>query len=223
MDMASWSGGGDMGNWGGGNRQDMRKDTEEARPVAIRYGHLPKDLPEWFDSYDTNKDGQVALHEWLKAGKTDGVTMEEFTKYDLDGDQIITADEVLRFNRNYVEAQRIAAIENGTATGRPFAGGPGGGRGQGMRGPGGQTGGIMLPGASLDPANSSYGSGGKGGDRGPGGKGGERGPGGKGGERGSGGKGGDRIDRGSDPSADGNTTPPGSNGLWGNGGRKGKN
>ena len=29
----------------------------------------PKDLPEWFDKDDVNKDGQVALHEWRRAGK----------------------------------------------------------------------------------------------------------------------------------------------------------
>ena len=66
--MNAWGGpGGDMGMNQWGNRQDPRRETQEEKPVAIRYGHLPKDLPDWFDSYDTTKDGQIALHEWRKA------------------------------------------------------------------------------------------------------------------------------------------------------------
>lgn len=148
--------GGDMGGWG--NRPDMRRDNqEEPKPVAIRYGHLPRELPDWFDEYDATRDGQVALHEWRKAGQT----IESFATYDLDGDQLITPDEVLRQGRSQSEARRLAAIEDGTAGSRSFGGrGPGGrgpgGRGPGSFGPGGNSNsqGIALPGSSPDASLS---------------------------------------------------------------------
>ena len=93
------------GGWNGdmsmGNRMDPRRDTEEPKPVAMRYGHLPKDLPEWFETDDSNKDGQIALHEWRKAGKT----IAEFETMDMNGDGLITADELLRFNRSLADAE----------------------------------------------------------------------------------------------------------------------
>ena len=56
-------------------------------------GTIPKGVPAWFAELDTNKDGQVSLYEWRKAGrKTD-----DFLKYDLDGDGFITASEILRY------------------------------------------------------------------------------------------------------------------------------
>ena len=95
------SGGGSGGNggWGGGGNWDQRpgekKETEEERPIAMRYGKLPKDLPDWFDKDDSDKDGQIGLYEWRKAGKE----MTEFTVMDLNGDGFVTADEYLRFAR----------------------------------------------------------------------------------------------------------------------------
>lgn len=113
------------GNWG--NRKDDKKETQEAKPIAMRYGFLPKDLPEWFDKYDDNKDGQVALHEWRKAGDD----IAKFQEMDLNGDGLITADELLRFNLKQVEDAKIAAL-NGEGGGfsRPsssFAGRSSGG------------------------------------------------------------------------------------------------
>jgi len=162
FDMASWSGGGGDGNWG--NRFDPRRQNEDAKPVATRYGHLPKDLPSWFEEYDTSKDGQVTLWEWRKAGES----IDSFSTYDLDGDGNITADEVLRYNRKVADDQRIAAILDGTAgSTRPsFSGNGPGGRGPGGRGAGGPGGmrrqdgpsaetGIALPGSHPDATSVS--------------------------------------------------------------------
>ncbi|MCC6420417.1 MAG: hypothetical protein IT429_19445 [Gemmataceae bacterium] len=67
-------------------------DLEENKVVVYRAGKLPKELPSWFDEYDTNKDGQVSLMEWLKAGKTPA----EYLKMDRNDDGLLTAEEVLR-------------------------------------------------------------------------------------------------------------------------------
>jgi hypothetical protein len=50
-------------------------------------------LPEWFASTDSDMDGQVALFEWRKAGRS----LDSFTEMDLDGDGLLTRDEYSRF------------------------------------------------------------------------------------------------------------------------------
>jgi hypothetical protein len=57
-----------------------------------RPGRLPKNLPEWFKELDADGDNQIALYEW-KAKRED---VQEFNKYDLNGDGFITVDEVVR-------------------------------------------------------------------------------------------------------------------------------
>ncbi len=97
------------GGWGPGGEQRPfeKKDTEEERPVAMRYGKLPKDLPEWFDKLDDDKDGQVGLYEWRKAGKD----MAEFTGMDLNADGLVTADEYLRFARQKSIQTKVETYE----------------------------------------------------------------------------------------------------------------
>ena len=67
--------------------------------VLHRSGVLPKGLPSWFKDFDTDGDGQIALHEWCAAGKQ----LAEFRNYDFDDDGFITPDEVLRFLKNPIE------------------------------------------------------------------------------------------------------------------------
>jgi len=132
----NWGGGGN--NWGGdrdrdrldlnsGNRerQEKKENIEESKPIAVRYGHLPKDLPEWYDTFDTNKDGQVALHEWRKAAKS----IEEFNTYDLNGDGLVTSDEIIRGGILKNESEKIAILngEGGVGTGKPSRNGGGSG------------------------------------------------------------------------------------------------
>lgn len=106
-----WGPGG-QGDWQGNmeNRPPFeKKQVEEERPVAMRYGKLPQGLPSWFDELDTDKDGQVSLYEWRKAGKE----TKEFIEMDLNGDSLITADEYLRFMRLKTIDIKKEAYENG--------------------------------------------------------------------------------------------------------------
>ena len=66
---------------------------EEQRPVVLRYGKMPKELPSWFNELDTDKDGQVGMYEW----RSDSRVVSEFMAMDLNGDGLLTAEEYLRF------------------------------------------------------------------------------------------------------------------------------
>ncbi|OAI47609.1 hypothetical protein AYO44_01660 [Planctomycetaceae bacterium SCGC AG-212-F19] len=66
-------------------------DEDEPKPVVYRAGKLPKELPAWFKQLDTDGDGQISMLEWRSGGKS----MDEFQKYDRNGDGFITIAEVL--------------------------------------------------------------------------------------------------------------------------------
>jgi hypothetical protein len=109
-----------QGGWGNDQtwgRQDPRQPVEEPKPVAMRYGYLPKGLPDWFDRDDKDKDGQIALWEWIRSGGT----IEEFKLYDLNNDGLLTADELVRYNRLKAENDKIAAMNGETPTSSAFA------------------------------------------------------------------------------------------------------
>jgi hypothetical protein len=54
----------------------------------------PPNLPEWFTTRDTNGDGQLTLAEYApKATQTD---VDEFARYDADGDGVMTPKECAR-------------------------------------------------------------------------------------------------------------------------------
>jgi hypothetical protein len=108
------------GAWGndqGWGRMDPRQPVEEPKPVAMRYGHLPKGLPDWFDRDDKDKDGQIALWEWIRSGGT----IEEFKLYDLNSDGLLTADELVRYNRLKADNDKIAALNGETPTSPAYA------------------------------------------------------------------------------------------------------
>jgi hypothetical protein len=64
----------------------------DARPVVYRAGKLPiKELPKWFIDLDVDRDGQVALSEWYKAGHD----IDAFGEWDRNNDGFITAEEAL--------------------------------------------------------------------------------------------------------------------------------
>jgi hypothetical protein len=142
-----WGQGGEWGQGGWGDRRGFeRKEIEEERPIALRYGKIPETvkaaLPSWYDELDTDKDAQVSLYEWRQVGKRE---LKDFLKMDLNGDGLVTVDEFIRFARAESIDSKIAAFEAGErgpggwnlgtpldpkAGERPkWGGGPGGGPG----------------------------------------------------------------------------------------------
>ena len=99
----------------------------DSPPVAVRFGKLPPGLPDWFVEFDSNSDGQVALYEWLRQK----LPMDEFVAMDLDGDNLITPQELLRWMAEQAkERPAVAAPASGTPpktapTGRPGGAGNG--------------------------------------------------------------------------------------------------
>jgi Ca2+-binding EF-hand superfamily protein len=172
----------------GGLYWDFSQADEQRRapPVVYRAGKLPKELPAWFEQYDTDKDGQVGLYEWKAFGRS----IQEFDEMDRNRDGFLTIDEVLRFvaksNENGGQSpgmqpgMQLGFAGNGSDFGgRGFGrGGPGGGPGFGGRDRGG-------PGGSRGDRGDRGGRGGRG-RGGPGGGGPGGGPGGYG--RGGGGE-----------------------------------
>ena len=91
------------------DRKARDKDEESARVVVYRFGKLPKELPSWFEKYDTDLDGQVGLYEWRRAGEPTA----KFVEMDLNGDGYLTAEEWLRFAKAQLDKKPDAVDENG--------------------------------------------------------------------------------------------------------------
>ncbi len=125
----------DMPPDGGNQKPEPRK-----RVMVYRSGKLPPNIPPWFKEYDTDGDAQIALYEW----KDKNGTVEDFQKYDLNGDGFITVEELIR--GGHLVARKDNASQNpadsttpGAGSGatpgapgapgasRPGRGGPGGG------------------------------------------------------------------------------------------------
>jgi hypothetical protein len=73
------------------------RPPDEPLPYAIRYGKMPPGIPPWFVELDTDRDGQVALYEWRRAG----LPMAQFQEMDLNEDGLLPPDEYLRYVRLY--------------------------------------------------------------------------------------------------------------------------
>ena len=78
-----------------GQMARARSQQETKAPLIYRSDNLPKELPSWFRTADTNQDGQIALHEWRRSGRSIG----EFRQMDRNGDGFLTVEEVLYYLR----------------------------------------------------------------------------------------------------------------------------
>jgi Ca2+-binding EF-hand superfamily protein len=99
-------------------------EPEIKKPIAYRAGKLPKELPEWFQRYDTDGDAQIGLYEWKATERP----LEEFMKMDRNGDGFLTVEEVLYY---------MASQKNGNASAANGAGPGPAGPGPGLGGPSG--------------------------------------------------------------------------------------
>jgi RNA polymerase sigma factor (sigma-70 family) len=82
------------------SEQREKPQNTPAKGALERFGKLLQGLPKWFNDLDTNRDGQVSLSEWHKAGRN----IDEFREWDRDDDGLIIPHEVI-FN------QRLEGIE----------------------------------------------------------------------------------------------------------------
>jgi Ca2+-binding EF-hand superfamily protein len=94
----SSSSGGDSSDrrssWGSrGSSSPSTSTANKGYRLTSPLERLPKGLPDWFLRNDADSDGQVAMHEYSTSWSD--TTAAEFQKYDLNGDGIITAQEVL--------------------------------------------------------------------------------------------------------------------------------
>jgi hypothetical protein len=58
---------------------------------------IPPGLPDWFLTRDADGDGQLTLPEYAAAGSA--TASKEFTRYDLNGDGVLTPQEYLKLNK----------------------------------------------------------------------------------------------------------------------------
>ncbi len=64
---------------------------------------LPKGLPDWFLRLDVNGEGQITMSQYVTKGTQDEV--EEFARYDLNHDGIITAAECLKVEKGKADSK----------------------------------------------------------------------------------------------------------------------
>jgi hypothetical protein len=70
---------------------------------------LPSGLPDWFREKDVNGDGQVDMSEY--ASEWTPALVEEFNRYDLNHDGVITAAECLKAESPHHKGKHAAAKE----------------------------------------------------------------------------------------------------------------
>ena len=81
---------------------------ERERKFNVPARRLPTGLPNWFTLRDEDGDGQLTLSEF--APKPKASDLEEFRRYDLNDDGVITAEECVR------AMKRLKAAGSGTGS-----------------------------------------------------------------------------------------------------------
>jgi len=91
-----------------GTSKRLRSASPWTQKFHVSLQTLPAGLPDWFLARDLDGDGQVSLHEFApEATRKD---IEEFSRYDVDHDGVITPTEAVR------SGGRSAAVSTSDAT-----------------------------------------------------------------------------------------------------------
>jgi hypothetical protein len=91
--------------------QEAQAKAADAQAKAAATAARKGGLPAWFDQLDADMDGQVALHEWRRAGRS----VAAFRVMDLNDDGLLPPDEYHR----YVRLAEAAARSETPATEPP--------------------------------------------------------------------------------------------------------
>jgi subtilisin-like proprotein convertase family protein/Ca2+-binding EF-hand superfamily protein len=75
------------------SRDELQAVISELQDEA---GDVTEGLPGWFFELDTNRDGQVAMHEFAEPSEWSQAKHAEFDAMDLNTDGLLTSSEVLR-------------------------------------------------------------------------------------------------------------------------------
>jgi hypothetical protein len=113
--------------WANGARDSIgamnRDGGAFVRPPVYNSSNLPRNLPDWFNRDDSNRDLQVSFAEWRRSHESD---LDGFQRMDRNNDGFITVDEVLwhqnRGNRNGATGGFAGVYNgrpNGNGNGRP--------------------------------------------------------------------------------------------------------
>jgi hypothetical protein len=92
-----WPGGNGQGGESGGDRDRERNSGDARGSSTAKTERKPRprytvDLPELFDSVDSDQDGQLGLYEWKKSKRG----LADFRKIDSDSDGFLTPAELVR-------------------------------------------------------------------------------------------------------------------------------
>ncbi|MBC8873627.1 MAG: hypothetical protein H8E44_29675 [Planctomycetes bacterium] len=118
------------------------KKSRIPRKYTVSRTSLPKGLPSWFILRDTDGDAQLTLAEYARdASET---SIKEFTRYDGNGDGVVTPQECLRAPM----AMGLAGAASGR-TKRPIADGSDGATGKAVTDQTGKA--VPAGGAVTDP------------------------------------------------------------------------